>query len=129
MEENNFNQNQNNPTEDQPTSEVPQQPSEPQQEEAPTKSVGPIIGIAIILIVLIFGGLYYWGGKISNQELRNQQESITAEEILDQQDESLESLQVQSTSDEIVEIEADLDLTNLEGLDKELDNIDVELSL
>lgn len=102
--------------------------SQPQESVTDKKSVGPIIGIAIIVVIIIFGGLYYWGGKINNQELREAQESITAQEILSEQDKSLESLQVQSTSDEIADIETDLDLTDLENLDKELGNIDIELS-
>lgn len=131
MEEN-FNQNNTSPEMSDPQmyeaapAEAPQQP---EQSGSNKKSVGPIIGIAIIVVIIIFGGLYYWGGKINNQELREIQENTTPEEILTQEDASLESLQVQSTSDEIVDIEADLDLTDLENLDTELDNIDIELSL
>ena len=93
------------------------------------KSIGPIIGIAIILVIIIFGGLYYWGGQISNQKLREQQENVTAEEILNQEDVILERLRIQETSDEIIDIEADLDVTDLNDLDKELENIDAELSI
>lgn len=93
------------------------------------KSVGPVIGIAIIVVIIIFGGLYYWGGKINDQEQRQQQENTTAEEILDQQDASLESLQAQSASDAIADIETDLNLTDLDSLDTELNNIDIELGL
>lgn len=118
MEEN-FNQNNTSP----------ETLGQMQESVTEKKPIGPIIGIAIIVVIIIFGGLYYWGGKINNQELRNAQESVTAEEILNQQDPSLESLQVQSTSDEIADIEADLDLTDLENLDAELGNIDIELGL
>jgi uncharacterized protein HemX len=131
MEEN-FNQNNISPetTENQSSEVTQQMPTEqPQYDATDKKSIGPIIGIAIIVVIIIFGGLYYWGGKINNQELRNAQESITAEEISNQQDTSVESLQVQSTSDEITDIEADLDLTDLENLDAELGNIDIELGL
>ena len=131
MEEN-FNQNNTSPeTSENQNPEVSQQAPVEQAPESATekKSFGPIIGIAIIVVIIIFGGLYYWGGKINTQELRDVQESLTAEDISGQQDESLESLQVQSTSDEIVDIEADLDLTDLEDLDAELGNIDIELGL
>jgi uncharacterized protein HemX len=131
MEEN-FNQNNISPetTENQNSEVTQQMPTEQIQDDATNKKpIGPIIGIAIIVVIIIFGGLYYWGGKINNQELRNAQESVTAEEILNQQDASVESLQVQSTSDEIADIETDLDLTDLENLDAELGNIDAELGL
>ncbi|MBL7045167.1 MAG: hypothetical protein ISR98_01025 [Parcubacteria group bacterium] len=123
MEEN-FNQNNSPEINMQGVSEQPQQTM-----NAEKKSVGPIIGIAIIVVIIIFGGLYYWGGKINNEELRQAQENTTPEEILNQQDTSVESLQVQSTSDEITDIEADLNLTDLDDLDAELGNIDIELGL
>lgn len=128
MEGNNFNQN--NFSEDQNKQTQEEMYQEPQntraQERNEKKSVGPIIGIAIILVIIIFGGLYYWGGQINNQEERA---NITPEEIIEQEDPALETLETQSSSDEIVDIEADLDLTNLEGLDKELGDIDAELNI
>ena len=107
MEENNFNQKQ-------------------------TKSIGPIIGIAIIVVLIIFGGLYYWGAQISKRDIPNDsQDTIvtTIEEIENTPDATLEQLQTQSTSDEIADIEADLNLTDLENLDTELGDIDTELGL
>jgi uncharacterized protein HemX len=130
MEEN-FNQNNISPEMSDPQMSETVSTEAPQQTEQSgpnKKSIGPIIGIAIIVVIIIFGGLYYWGGKINKQELRSAQENTTAEEILSQEDASLESLQVQSTSDEIADIEADLDMTDLENLDAELDNIDIELN-
>lgn len=128
MEGNNFNQNNFSQYQNKQTQEEMYQ--EPQntrvQEKDEKKSVGPIIGIAIILVIIIFGGLYYWGDQIKNQR---EQENITSEEILEQKDPALEALEVQSSSDEIVDIEADLDLTDLEGLGKELGDIDVELNI
>ena len=53
---------------------------------------------------------------------------MTAEEISNQEDIVLENLKSQSTSDEIDDIEADLDATDLENLDSELDAIDQELN-
>lgn len=128
MEGNNFNQNNFSKDQNKQTQEEMYQ--EPQntrvQEKDEKKSVGPIIGIAIILVIIIFGGLYYWGDQINNQEERA---NITPEEIIEQEDTSLKALEVQSSSDEIVDIEADLDLTDLEGLGKELGDIDVELNI
>ena len=112
MEENNFNQNLNTSGSD----------------ETQKKSIGPIIGIAIIVIIIIFGGLYYWGAQISNQEAGDQQENLTAQHIENQADPVTQGLQTQRASDEIVDIEADLSTTDLENLDQELGNIDLEFS-
>ena len=112
MEENNFNQNLNTP----------------QSSDSQKKSIGPAVGIAIIVVIIIFGGLYYWGAKINSQEAKNLQESLTAEQIENQEDQTIEQLQVQSQSDEIANIEADLNATDLENLDQELENIDLEFS-
>lgn len=35
---------------------------------ADKKSVGPVIGIIVIIVVLVVGGLYIWGGKLSSSE-------------------------------------------------------------
>ena len=91
-----------------------------QQSEAQKKSIGPMIGIAIIVVIIIFGGLYYWGSQINTQEIKDKQESLTAEQIESQEDLSVKQLETQSTSDEIADIEIDINATDLENLDKEL---------
>ncbi len=76
-------------------------------------SVGPVIGIVIIVIIIILGGLYFWGSRVNDT-------MINDEALID-------SLSVQGTSDEIADIDADLVGTNLEGLDADLSSIDTEL--
>lgn len=66
-------------------------------------SAGPIIGTIIILVVIVLGGLYFWGQRG------------------DDVDGTVESINVQSESDEIVDIEADLEDTDLDNLDLEVD--------
>ena len=112
--------NQNMPTQNENT---PQESQPGKPEEGEKKPMGPIVGVIIIVIVLVFGGIYFWGAKISKES------AITAEEITAQEDPALIKLQEQSTSDEIADIEADLDATDLEGLDAELEQIDQDLSL
>lgn len=34
--------------------------------------IGPFVGISIILFVLAFGALYFWGGYLNNQEALEQ---------------------------------------------------------
>jgi len=86
------------------------------------KSTGPIVGIIVIVVVLIFGGLYFWG-----QQIIKEGASPTSEEILNAPDVKLNSLETQDTSDEINAIEKDLNATNLENLDEELMTIEQEL--
>lgn len=133
MEENNFNQNQNNLSEN-PRENNPQSVYErevPQINEKQTKSVGAIIGIAIIIVIIIFGGLYYWGAQISNQKTQSDQQgtTLTPEEIGNKPDAALEQLQTQNASDEVADIETDLNATDLGGLDAELEQIDLEFTL
>lgn len=118
MEGNNLNQNNQNINTPRP---------EPAQ-EVQKKSIGPVIGIAIIVVIIIFGGLYYWGAQINKQDARNHQESLSAQQIENEADPATQQLQTQSQSDEIVDIETDLNTTDLENLDQELENIDLEFS-
>jgi len=126
MEENNFNQNMDNINPE--VSENQYSENTPQTNEKRSKSIGSIIGLAIIIVILIFGGLYYWGAQINKQQTQEQLDNTTAEMIENQLDTALEQLQAQNESDEIADIEVDLNDTALEGLDQELENIDVEFS-
>lgn len=98
----------------------------PEIEAPQTKSTGAIIGSIIIIVVLIIGGLYLWGKQIIQTET---QTSLTPEQILSETDPALDSLKAQGTSTKITNIEADLNTTDLNNLDKELKNIDTELGL
>jgi hypothetical protein len=96
--------------------------------EKPHKSTGPIIGIAIIIVIIIFGGLYYWGAQLTGKDGSEETEKPTAEEIESAEDTAVSELETQSNSDEISAIEEDLNATDLEGLDAELENIDAEFN-
>ena len=68
---------------------------------------GPTIGIIIVvIIVLILVGLYFWGERLRNAE---PMDSVT------------NTLQEQSASDELDDIETDLDATMIEELDSDLE--------
>jgi hypothetical protein len=43
-------------------------PKEAQHSHRPKASVGPTIGIVIIVILLIFGALYFWGAKLNSED-------------------------------------------------------------
>ena len=104
-------------------------PPTPPPPETPKKgSMGAIFGIIIIIVLIILAGFYFWGAQLKEQISTNQdtgeQTEMTAEEIASQRDTSREALENQSTSDELPNIEADLDRTSLENLDQELTDID-----
>ncbi len=91
-----------------------------------------ILGTLILILLLVLVGLYYWHDlitqtpvvtSISNRptEVENQEpESTTARADTD-------AFEVLSTSDEIPALEADIEGTNLETLESELNAIDAEL--
>ncbi|MBI1999290.1 MAG: hypothetical protein HYS74_01375 [Parcubacteria group bacterium] len=87
--------------------------------------MGPIVGIALIIIVLALGGFYFWGKELVQQG--DTAEIPAAADVLQEADAQLESLNQQGTSDEVQAIENDLTATDLDGLDAELKQIEAEL--
>lgn len=64
-------------------------------------SAGPIIGAIVILAILILGGLYFWSQRSGNDAV-------------------IEEINTQTNSDAAAAIEADLNATDIENLDAEL---------
>ena len=62
---------------------------------------GPIIGAIVILAIIILGGLYFWSQRAGNDAV-------------------IDEINTQSGSDEASAIEADLNATDIENLDAEL---------
>ena len=79
-------------------------------------SAGLIIGVIVILAIIILGGLYFWGQREGNDTTINDA-TINDATITD---EALESINLQSGLDDTTSIEADLDATDIENLDAEL---------
>lgn len=128
-------ENKNENTEQTPAQEAPQEvPAQetPQEEipntlqsDAPEKSTsGPLIGVAIIIIVLVAGGIYFWSTTV---ERDNEEYEFTTVQLKEDTDTIVNKLSTQGTSDEIADIEADLDTTELDNLDSELDDLLNEL--
>lgn len=69
-------------------------------------SAGPIIAVIIILALVILGGLYFWGERKDRGETIN--------------NDALEAINTQSELDDATSIEADLDATNVDNLDSEI---------
>lgn len=78
------------------------------QAQPEKKSVGPLLAVIIILALIIIGGLYFL------KERSSQNDYVP----VDTSDNITESLQQQSTSDDLNSIEADLNATNLDNLDQ-----------
>ncbi len=98
--------------------QAPQTPAE----QAPVtmvpekSSTSGIIGTIIIIALIILGGLYFWGKRISTQQetasLINQ-EQVAAQEAA--------AIQAVSTSDEVDTLQAELDATITSDLGAELE--------
>ncbi len=69
-------------------------------------SAGPIIAVIIILALVILGGLYFWDQRGDRNEIIN--------------DDVLEAINTQSELDDAASIEADLDATDVDNLDSEI---------
>ncbi|MDO8729250.1 MAG: hypothetical protein Q7K26_05215 [bacterium] len=60
-----------------------------------------IFGVIVILAIIILGGLYFWNQRISK-------------------DAAIDEINTQNNADEAATIEADLNATDIENLDAEL---------
>jgi len=116
--------------------QTPEQATAPQAENSPgccgdgEGGKSPIVLAIIASVLILLGVIYYYGMTEEIEEPITQEEVLKIEaEIASEPDAVAESLQLQSDSDAVVDIEKDLDATMLDGLDKELGNIDKELGL
>jgi len=109
----------------------------PTQEEMPNtlqsdspqqSSFGPLVGIAIIVILLIVGGVYFWNTTVDKERQENQLPTILpGDQVLEETDAIVDQLNTQGTSDEVVDIETDLSATELDTLDSDLNDLLNEL--
>jgi len=74
------------------------------------KSYGPLIAVVVILFLIVIGGLYFLGQRMSRGSYQSLQQP--------NQDQVTESLQSQGDSDDISSIEADLNATDIDSLDQ-----------
>lgn len=89
----------------------------PMQPTENKKSFGPLIAVIVILVLIVIGGLYFLKER-SSQE-------VYIPEI--QEDPITESLNQQSSSDDLESIESDLNATDIENLDQGASAIESEL--
>ncbi len=116
-----MNENENQTEVQSPVNESPA----PEQENTPReKSAGGVISTIIVVVIILIGAVYLFNSR----EPVAKTPEITAEEITAAPDAQKENLLEQSTSDNVTAIEADLDTTNFDGLDSELQAIEAELT-
>lgn len=105
-----------------------------EKEEPSTLINGPLLLMLTVLLILILGAMYFWFGTLATTaptpatqtterptvDENNEPESTTAEA-------QAETMLTTSTSDEISAIEADIEATDLEGLNAEMLAIEAEM--
>lgn len=89
-------------------------------EQDSSKSIGPIIGIIIIILIMILGGLYFWGQRVERTRINQLEGGETSD--------ALSALPTQSGSDDVSSIEADLSAASFDSLGSEMNSVEAEAS-
>jgi len=106
----------------------PMSPMSPEPQHK--SSIGPIAGAIIVILLLIAGGLYFWGAQLNKQE--DVPSFIPSQEDMVQQEATLTGdadagFPAQSSSDDVSSIEADANAMNMNQFESqnsaELNNI------
>lgn len=89
---------------------------------------GPVLGIIVIVLVLIFGGLYLWGSELRKEEaMMPQPQIINNEPETPRAEADIEILNTMSPSDDLAAIEADISSTDLDSINADLNTVDAEV--
>ena len=91
------------------------------------RHLGPILAVLIILLIIIFGGLYLWGGMLFKDAAVPPTAIVNNAPETPRAAADAQILDTLSPSDELDAIEADLGSTNLDSFDVDLTTIDAEL--
>ncbi|MEK9185291.1 MAG: hypothetical protein AAB863_00810 [Patescibacteria group bacterium] len=91
--------------------QMPPMPQVPQK-----KSSGPLIAVIIILVLIVIGGMYFLGQRMNKDY-----------GVPSQTDQITDSLNQQSSSDDLNSIEADLNAVDFDSLDQGAAVIEAEL--
>lgn len=93
-------------------------PVSPVMDGGKKSSVGSIVGAVIVIVILIFGGLYFWGAQLEKEQLYEDELPFL---LGDEEEGSTAGIPLTSTSDEISSIEADVSATDLEQFESQID--------
>lgn len=100
-------------------------PSMPPKSSSEQKSWGPAIGLVVILLIIIAGSFYFFKGGTPRSEVTpTPGEEPSIEDI----EGELMMLKEQGETDETADIEADIEATDVSGMDAELDLAEQEAS-
>jgi flagellar basal body-associated protein FliL len=86
------------------------------------------LGVLIILLIVILGGLYLWGSLLVKQQGTDVTPTQTETVSIPSADLDILRLNTMSSSDELGAIDADLESTDLESLDADIDLLEREVS-
>lgn len=106
-----------------PTQEAPINIQNNTPMETPNKSsgIGSIIGTIVIIAIIILGGLYFWGKRIEDAKMKQDLVSeVNTESQTEPTVNEAAAIKSISPSDDLNSIEADLNGTNLNDLDAEI---------
>ena len=81
---------------------IPENPNIPTENGS---SIGPIVGTIVILLIIVLGAFYFWGERKSSTP---------------NVDNTVQDIKMQDKSDDTSSIEADLQSTDVESVDAQL---------
>jgi hypothetical protein len=85
------------------------------------KQTGSIIGSIIVVIVILIGGLYFWGTTNKTDTIDPTIDPETGEPV---QDIIGDALREQGTADDLDTIESDLNATDINSIDADVESIE-----
>lgn len=92
------------------------------------KPIGPIAGAIIVIVLLIAGGLYFWGAKLNSQMQPQEMPYIPDDgymmpeasmPVSEPQSDTSAGLPPQGSSDEVSSIESDFNAMNMQQMEAE----------
>jgi uncharacterized protein with FMN-binding domain len=87
---------------------------------------GSLIGSIIVVVLLIIGAFYFWSNRTPAPVTPATETTETAPAPMT--DPSTEALNQQSANDDLTSLEADVNATDLSGLDAEMGTIEAEFA-
>lgn len=88
-------------------------------ETGQSSSTGPLIGALIIILLLAFGALYFWGAKLNDGNANPPPLILGNDTAIDESSDASAGLPPQQTSDDAAAIEADLQAMNIDQLNSQ----------
>ena len=98
----------------------------PASGEAPlqkrSSGTGSLVGAVIIILLLAFGALYFWGAKLNDGNSNPPPLILGNEPVADETSDTSAGLPPMGSSDEAAAIEADIEAMNFDQLDAQTAN-------